>query len=123
MTAVQKAYENSREALAEISEHYENKIEKLRKELAAAKEEIAVLQDRIFMGVIPPKVFLSRAKTENVEIGIEAKSPRRQEYETPVSPFPKIKDEISRSPLQARFPENKFLQFSFSKPPPLFPKN
>ena len=149
MTAVQKVFESNKEAFAEISDHYEGKIEKLQKELCAVKEELETLKDNIFLGKsqligIPGKSQLigisnlAGQKTEFVEISAKFKeeisrSPFQLNFEnlnrTEVqlssrSDFsPKISEEISRSPLQVKFPENKFLQFSFARPPPLFPKN
>ena len=119
-TAVQRAFENEREALAEISEHYELKIGNLRKELAEAKEEIEKLKDSIFSG---KSTVLSRIRTENITIAETGfLSPRRQETAETVLSVQK-NNEFCKSPLQARFPENKFLQFSFARPPPLFQKN
>ena len=141
MTSVQKVFEANKEAFTEITNHYEGKIERLQRELQQAKEELGTVRDQMFMqkSQLIGNPALAGQNTEFVEISAKfheeiSRTPFKLNFEnvkgTEVqlssrSDFsPKLlSEDISRSPLQVKFPENKVLQFSFARPPPLFPKN
>ena len=107
VSPVKRVYENHRKEFEEITDFYEEHISKLRLELKAAKEEVECLKDSRF------RKFQSQ-KSETVILEEISRFENIRPVDSPVTP--RIRDEISRSPLHMKFPENKFLQFSFGRP-------